>query len=249
MSASKTAPEWLSPDEGETVEWVGEPELASKASELVWGILLTPLLGLGLLIAIPAYLQVKNTDYVVTNQSLYTRSGILSTNIQSVELDKIQNTEYSQTFFEKQLGYGTVGVATAGTGDTELEFEAIANAREIQELIRDRAKAYRDSAGRGEDDPGQPGEAPIDELADELRRTREALENVDSAISQVLAAQREHEQGSSQNHAEQGRQGTRSQQDGHGQQREPNRQANHDGHGHHDGHSGRADHDDQHRQA
>ena len=193
MSESKTAPEWLSPDDGETVEWVGEPELASKASELVWGLILTPLLGLGLLIAIPAYLQVKHTDYVVTNQSLYARSGILSTNIQSVELDKIQNTEYSQTFFEKRLGYGTVGLATAGSDGTELEFEAIEDAREVQELIRDRAKAYGDSAGSSEDMPPHPDEAPIDELADELRRTRKALENVDAAINEVLAVQRERE--------------------------------------------------------
>ena len=223
-SKNRTAPEWLSPDEGETVEWVGEPELASKASELVWGILLTPLLGLGLLIAIPAYLQVKNTDYVVTNQSLYAKSGILSTNIQGVELDKIQNTEYSQTFFEKQLGYGTVGVATAGTGGTELEFEAIADARKVQELVRDRAKAYRDAGSSSEGEPARTDEAPIDELADELRRTREALENVDRAISQVLAAQRE---------------GKR---DGQAEQRRR------DGHGYQTDHGGRADHGDPHRQ-
>ena len=237
MSESKTAPEWLSPDEGETVEWVGEPELASKASELVWGILLTPLLGLGLLIAIPAYLQVKNTDYVVTNQSLYTKSGILSTNIQGVELDKIQNTEYSQTFFEKQLGYGTVGVATAGTGGTELEFEAIADAREVQELIRDRAKAYRDSAGRSENDPERPGEAPMDELADELRRTREALENVDSAIKQVLAAQRERER---DGHTEQRRRDSQERQSGHGGQERQSGQGRRTNHG-------RTDRGDQHR--
>lgn len=191
---SETAPDWLSADEGETVEWVGEPELASRASELVWGILMTPLLGLGLLIAIPAYLQVKHTDYVVTNQSLYARSGILSTNIRGVELDKIQNTEYSQSFFENRLGYGTVGVATAGSSGTELEFEAIADARDVQELIRDRAKAYRDSPGSREDELTRPDGAPLDELAAELRRTREALQNVDAAIDQVLAAQRNRQQ-------------------------------------------------------
>jgi uncharacterized membrane protein YdbT with pleckstrin-like domain len=184
-------PEWLSLDDGETVEWVGEPELASKAGELTTGITMLPLLGLGLLVLVPAYLQVENTDYVVTNQSAYAKSGILSTNIQSLELDKIQNTEYSQSFVEKQLGYGSVGLDTAGSGDVEVEFEAIADAREVQEQIRELAKQYRGSAAETAEsgDATRAGPGPLADVADELERTREALENVDAAIQQALAAQ------------------------------------------------------------
>jgi uncharacterized membrane protein YdbT with pleckstrin-like domain len=194
------APEWLSLDDGETVEWVGEPELASKAGELTTGIAMLPLLGLGLLVLVPAYLQVENTDYVVTNQSAYAKSGILSTNIQSLELDKIQNTEYSQSFVEKQLGYGSVGLDTAGSSDVEVEFEAIANARDVQEQMRELAKQYRGSAaesgGDGDATPAGPG--PLGDVADELERTREALENVEAAIQQALSTQRGGADGSGQ---------------------------------------------------
>lgn len=188
---SEQSPEWLSLDDGESVQWVGEPELASKAGELLTGIALLPLLGLGLLVLLPAYLQVSHTDYVVTNQSLYAKSGILSTNIQSLDLDKIQNTEYSQSFFEKQLGYGTVGVDTAGGSDVELEFEAIADAREVQESIRELSKRYREAAAGGEpSETPRAGTGDLDAVADELERTAEALENVEAAISQALSARR-----------------------------------------------------------
>lgn len=185
----QSAPEWLTLDDGEEVAWVGEPELASKAGELSTGLMLVPLLGLGLLVILPAYLAVTHTDYVVTNQSLYAKSGIMSTNIQSLELDKIQNTEYSQSFVEKQLGYGTVGVDTAGGAGIELEFEAIAGAREVQETVRELSKQYRDRAAGGDGREGDTGGGEdLAAVAAELERTREALENVEAAISEVLAA-------------------------------------------------------------
>jgi uncharacterized membrane protein YdbT with pleckstrin-like domain len=186
---SDQPPDWLTLDEGEEIAWVGEPELASKAGEFVIGIALLPLLGIGLLVILPAYLQVTHTDYVVTNQSLYAKSGILSTNIQSLELDKIQNTEYSQSFVEKQLGYGTVGVDTAGGTGIELEFEAIAGAREVQETVRELSKQYREAAaGTDVRDPDGDGAGDLGAVADELERTREALENVEAAISEALSA-------------------------------------------------------------
>jgi membrane protein YdbS with pleckstrin-like domain len=170
-------------DDGERVEWVGEPELVSRATGLFTGLLLLPVLGLGLLILVPTYLQVKHTDYVVTNQSLYAKRGVLSTNIQSLELDRIQNTQFDQSFVEKLLNYGTVGVSTAGSHGLEMTFDAIGDAEEVRDLVRELAKDY---TGRSREETADRAD-PVGELADELRRTREALENVDAAIAEVLA--------------------------------------------------------------
>lgn len=180
-------PEWLSLDDGERIEWAGEPELVSRIGELLLGILLLPLLGLGLLVLVPTYLSVTHTDYVVTNQSLYKKQGILSTNIASLELDRIQNTEFNQSFTEKLLGYGTVGVSTAGSSGIEMSFDAIGEADEVRELVRELSKQYRETSHESSAETTDP----MAEIADELARTREALENVDRAISQVLAARNE----------------------------------------------------------
>jgi membrane protein YdbS with pleckstrin-like domain len=186
MSAADA--EWLSLDDGEEVAWTGEPELASRAGQFATGAIMLPLLGLGLLILVPTYLQVKNTDYVVTNQSLYRKDGVLSTNITSVELDRIQNTEYSQSFTEKLLGYGTVGISTAGSSGTEMQFEGIGDAEEVRDAIRKLSKRYRESGGDAGGDAEGRASDHMAELADELARTREALEAVDAAVSQALGS-------------------------------------------------------------
>lgn len=183
MSAAEY--DWLTLDDGEEVQWTGEPELVSAAGSLITGVLLLPLLGFGLLFIVPPYLRIKNTDYVVTNQSCYAKTGVLSTSIQSLELDRIQNTGYQQSFFEKQFGYGTVGVSTAGSEGTELEYRAIPDAREVQDLVRQQAKAYRgESAERDgtEDRTAGDESAAVEELVAELARTREAIERVEAAV-------------------------------------------------------------------
>lgn len=178
-AASAQAPEWLALDPDEEVVWTGRPALASIASELVLGVLLLPFLGLGLLVAVPAYLRVQHTEYVVTTTALYARAGVLSESIESVGLDKIQNTEYGQGFWEKQLGYGTVGVSTAGSSGVEISFAAIEDARDVQSRINRLSGEYRSRQGGGRDrDEG----ATLDDVREELRATREALERVATAM-------------------------------------------------------------------
>lgn len=178
-AASAAAPEWLALDPDEEVVWTGQPAIASIASELVVGVLLLPFFGLGLLVAVPAYLQVQHTEYVVTTKALYARAGVLSESIESVGLDKIQNTEYGQGFWEKQLGYGTVGVSTAGSSGVEISFDAIEDARDVQSRINRLSGEYRSRQGGGSDrDEG----ATLDDVREELRATREALERVAAAM-------------------------------------------------------------------
>jgi len=178
-AASAETPEWLALDPDEEVVWTGRPAIASIASELVVGVLLLPFLGLGLLVAVPAYLQVQHTEYVVTTKALYARAGVLSESIESVGLDKIQNTEYGQGFWEKQLGYGTVGVSTAGSSGVEISFDAIEDARDVQSQINRLSGEYRSRQGGGRDrDEG----ATLEDVREELRATREAMERVAAAM-------------------------------------------------------------------
>jgi membrane protein YdbS with pleckstrin-like domain len=178
-AASAETPEWLALDDDETVVWSGRPALASIASELAVGLLLLPFLGLGLLVAVPAYLRVQHTEYVVTTKALYARAGVLSESIESVGLDKIQNTEYGQGFWERQFGYGTVGVSTAGSSGIEISFDAIEDARDVQSRINRLSGEYRSRGGDAR--AGDEG-ATLDDVRDELRATREALERVAAAV-------------------------------------------------------------------
>lgn len=189
-------PEWLSLDDGETVEWVGQPATVSLIPALALGVLLLPVLGLGLLVILSAYLTVTHTDFVVTNTTLYHKRGVLSTNIESVGLDRIQNTEYSQSVWGKQFGYGTIEISTAGSSGSDVTFRSIEDPRPVRNLVTELANAAGGGDGTGgrggHQTPGGDDSAPaspagvdqalLEELLSELRAVNESMENVERLL-------------------------------------------------------------------
>lgn len=192
QSGDYEVPEWLSLDQDEEIQWIGEPVMLSLVGTLITGVILSVvLIGLLVLLGLPfQYLSIKNTDFVVTNKALYVKKGVLSTNIESVGLDKIQNTEYSQSFWGKQLGFGGIDISTAGSSGAEISFTNIEDAREVREMVTRLSNEYAASSRRSTGDAAPTGEAPggtadtdqMDELIAELRATREAMESVEAAI-------------------------------------------------------------------
>lgn len=189
------APEWLSLDDGEEIRWLGEPVPVSLVGTAVWGLLLTVVLvGVLLLLTLPlSWLSIRNTDYVVTDEALYVKTGVLSTNIESVGLDRIQNTEYSQSFWGRQFGYGSIDVSTAGSSGAEIGFQNVEGAGEVRETItslsNEHAARSRRSGSRDGDPAGAPATAEgMDELLEELRATREAMERVERRLSEASGA-------------------------------------------------------------
>jgi membrane protein YdbS with pleckstrin-like domain len=183
--ADRPVPEWLSLDDGETVEWVGRPAFVSVLSAVLFGIPFLLVFGLGLLIIAGSVLSVRNTDYVATNESLYVRSGVLSTNIESVGLDRVQNTEFRQSFLGTRFGYGTVEISTAGSEGSDVAFRNVESAREVRELLSrligaagatGTTDAAEGTAAR--DGPGT--DELLAELLAELTATREVLERLET---------------------------------------------------------------------
>jgi len=168
--------DWLTTDEDETVVWAGQPHLAGRANAFLTGLVTLPLLGFGLIFIVPAYLQIENTDFVLTTKRVYKRQGILSERIDELSLDRIQNTEYEQSMIERWLGFGTVGISTAGSSGTQIEFTAIEDARDVQDRIRQLRARNTDEESGSESDDG------IAALREELRGTREAIEFIEETL-------------------------------------------------------------------
>lgn len=180
--------EWLSLEPGEEVEWVGEPTKMRLVGTVITGVVTIPfIIGLFILLGgLSEYLTIKHTHYVVTNRSLYVKKGVTSTNIESVDLDRIQNTEFTQSFWGKQFGFGTIEISTAGSAGADISFDDVENAREIRELISrmQRQAGGRTDYGSGEDTAERQAARAdkLDELVAELRGTREALERIDTKL-------------------------------------------------------------------
>lgn len=159
--------EWLTLDEDEELLWGDTPHRSSLVLSLLVSLPLCLVL-VGIPLVVSAYLRHTNTNYVVTTTALYTKSGILSRSVQRIEFDKVQNTSYQQSMVASYFGYGTVDIATAGTGGVEVRFRNVAEPREIQTLINERS---RDTQGNADED-----EAVLDEILTELRAIRRTVE-------------------------------------------------------------------------
>jgi uncharacterized membrane protein YdbT with pleckstrin-like domain len=78
------------------------------------------------------------TDYMVSNQRLYIRRGILSKHVQQTRVDRVQNVNTNQSVVQRMLRVGTVDFDTAGTDDSDFRFVGISSPVRVAESV-DRA--------------------------------------------------------------------------------------------------------------
>lgn len=154
--------DWLHLTDDETVRWVGRPSrftlapalalaglivLAGGVFEIVlerlaggslpWVIAYAPLgvalIGIG--VAAWTYVDWLRLLYVLTDEELYVKRGLVSRDVSQVRLDRVQNTAYDQTTVERLLGYGDVRIYTAGTGTEDVVFENVPRPEQVKNVL------------------------------------------------------------------------------------------------------------------
>lgn len=175
--------DWVNLDDDEEVLWTGKPRLKSIIPNVIIGIPLIAAAGIGLLIIIGPYLRVKNTEFVVTSEGLYRKTGTLSRNVQKIGFDKVQNISFSQNFLGTRFDYGTIEVSTAGGSGIELAFRNIDDPREVEQVINDRLKQVQGSSSteRQVQDSGSGDDAVVAELEEIKGLLKEINEKLDGA--------------------------------------------------------------------
>jgi uncharacterized membrane protein YdbT with pleckstrin-like domain len=119
--------------------------VAAVAVGIVAGVIAGSTVGVIVLIAALAVVVLVGlirrlgTHYLVTSQRLRIRRGILSRHVQQTQLDRVQNVNTNQSFFERVLQIGTVDFDTAGTEDSDFTFRGIADPEQVVGLV-DRAQ-------------------------------------------------------------------------------------------------------------
>lgn len=178
--------DWLTLDEDEEVIWSSTPHRNSLLPALAVGLPLSLVL-VGVFIVASAYLQHKNTHYVITTDGLYTKTGVLSRDVQKVEYDKVQNTSYRQSAVGSHFGYGSVDVSTAGGSGIEMHFANVPEPQRVQSLINERVKAHGGRGREGSTADAESPEAVLDDILVELRAIRVAVESQggDRAVSRT----------------------------------------------------------------
>jgi uncharacterized membrane protein YdbT with pleckstrin-like domain len=143
---------------GEVVVFEGHPSWRAVLSFYIGGVVGALVIGVNVFFVVGAVLGVvvaavlialvllaglikrTATDYMVSNQRLYIRRGILSKHVQQTRIDRVQNVNTAQSLRERLLRVGTVDFDTAGTDDSEFRFVGISDPASVVAAV-DRAQA------------------------------------------------------------------------------------------------------------
>ena len=87
------------------------------------------------LVVLAGLIKRTATDYMVTNQRLYIRRGILSKRVQQTRIDRVQNVNTEQRFRDRLLRVGTVDFDTAGSDDAEFRFVGISDPARVVQAV------------------------------------------------------------------------------------------------------------------
>ena len=114
------------------------PAVMFYAGYFLMGFLLLFVYGLGLIVIIASIIHRNSIKYTITNRKIRTKRGILSREIDEIDFSHIRNVLLRQDFSGRILGYGTVLIATAGTGSHEIILGNVKNPKEIMAIIKER---------------------------------------------------------------------------------------------------------------
>jgi uncharacterized membrane protein YdbT with pleckstrin-like domain len=148
---------------GEQIIFQGRPSWRSTLQFYVGGLLLAAMagaiaalakdtgLGVGVGIAVFAvvllvgFLKRLGTRYVVTDERLHIRRGLISRHLQETRLERVQNVNTDQSVFQRILQIGTVDFDTAGTTDSDFSFTGVAQPERVVAAVD---RAHRANAQR-----------------------------------------------------------------------------------------------------
>ncbi|UWG47561.1 putative membrane protein, contains bPH2 (bacterial pleckstrin homology) domain [Halanaeroarchaeum sp. HSR-CO] len=178
-------------DTNESVEWTGRPRITTILPTVVTGVLLVvigiggsvtgesalflALIPLGVAIPVWKYFALQGIQYVITDEALYVKRGVLTRSVTQSNLETVQNSSFGQDITGSIFGYGTVTFEIAGGGD--ISFRAIEDPRAIRALA-DRTASNDDGIGGGEQSESViPGDmAQWKQIRDEIRAIRRSLQ-------------------------------------------------------------------------
>jgi len=117
-----------------------------------WATLLVVLIGIGLFF-IPVIMS-KSIRYRVTNYRIDFERGILSKNIDTMELWHVEDLSFHQSLIDRILGVGNVTVLSHDETMPKLVLASVPNPRHLYEQLKQRVIAVKRQRGVIKMDPG-----------------------------------------------------------------------------------------------
>ena len=99
----------------ERVVHIGHISLWSLWHLIVFGVVLLPALGLGLVLLAVAYVRYKSTELAVTTKRVIVKHGFIRRRTIEINLNKVESIQVDQGVLGRVFNFGTLVVAGTGT--------------------------------------------------------------------------------------------------------------------------------------
>jgi uncharacterized membrane protein YdbT with pleckstrin-like domain len=133
------------------------------------------------------YVGWVSTNFVVTNQRVIFRSGIITKRGIEIPLDRVNTVHFSQRLIERILGAGDLLIESAGT-DGQQRFTDVRNPARVQQLIHQQGEMREQSRLHGGGaSPGSDVATQLEKLEGMLQRGSLTQEEFDAQKRQLLA--------------------------------------------------------------
>ena len=117
-------------------------DLEKAASIRTVGWVITAVLVLAQLVAlVVAWLKLRSTLYIVTNQRVMIEEGILSKTVNEIDLRYVDDSQFFQGLSDRILGIGNVTLHSSDANTPTYMLRSIRDPRSVREVIR--AHAYQ----------------------------------------------------------------------------------------------------------
>ncbi len=119
--------------QGESVVHVGHVSWWSLWHLVALGVVTLPLLGLGLVFLIQAYIRYKTTELAITSKRVIVKVGFIRRNTVEINLAKVESVQVDQDVIGRLFDFGTLIIA--GAGDPQAPLRGISAPMEFRKAF------------------------------------------------------------------------------------------------------------------
>lgn len=98
----------------EKIVHFGRVSLWSVWHLILFGVLLTPLFGLGLILLASAFIQFKTTELAITKRRIIVKHGFIRRRTIEMNLNKVESIQVDQGVWGRMLDFGTLAISGGG---------------------------------------------------------------------------------------------------------------------------------------
>ena len=99
----------------EQIVYLGHISLWSLSHLIVLGIVLLPVVGIGLIFLIKAWVRYKTTELAITTKRVIVKFGFIRRSTVEINISKVESIQVDQEILGRMFNFGTLIIAGAGT--------------------------------------------------------------------------------------------------------------------------------------